>query len=120
MDFACHANLTQVFLHLLSLFSPVTVAQVLDFSLCDMSWNNSSSSVAYEQIPQFVLEAMLVVLAVTQTLKQSIDMYKATKQWQPNRYMERLVRDGILYFLAYVSIFPSLSFPSVAVTFCHP
>ena len=34
-------------------------------------------------------------------------MYKATKQWQPNQYMERLVKDGVLYFLVYVSI-PSL------------
>ncbi|KAF8427615.1 hypothetical protein L210DRAFT_3565041 [Boletus edulis BED1] len=25
-------------------------------------------------------------------------MYRATKQWQPNRYIQQLVRDGILYF----------------------
>ena len=113
MDFTCHANLIQVSLYLLPPFSPVTIAQVLDFSLCDTSWSYPSSSVSYEQIPQFVLEAMLVVLAITQTLKQSIDMYKATKQWQPNRYMGRLVGDGILYFLAYVS----LSF--VSICYCH-
>jgi len=26
-------------------------------------------------------------------------MYKATKQWQPNHYMQLFARDGILYFL---------------------
>ena len=34
-------------------------------------------------------------------------MYKATKQWQPNRYMQQFVRDGIIYFLMYVTPFPS-------------
>jgi len=29
-------------------------------------------------------------------------MYKATKQWQPNRYMQKLVGDGILYFFVNV------------------
>ena len=33
-------------------------------------------------------------------------MYKATKEWQPNHYMQLFVRDGILYFVVYVSPFP--------------
>ena len=37
-------------------------------------------------------------------------MYKATKKWQPNQYMQLFVKDGILYFLSYVS---PLSFISV-------
>ena len=70
----------------------------------------------FDEIPRFALGAMLLILAVAQTLKQSVSMYKATKQWQPNRYMGRLVKDGVLYFLVYVSI-PSLplSFPFVTV-----
>lgn len=66
-------------------------------------------------IPRFILGAILLVLAVTQTLKQSIHMYKAKKAWQLNRYIERLVKDGILYFLLYVSVSPSLF--SIC---CHP
>ncbi|KAN0080314.1 hypothetical protein V8E55_009880, partial [Tylopilus felleus] len=42
------------------------------------------------------------VLAVIQTIKQSVNMFKATKQWQPNKYMQQLMTDGILYFLVYV------------------
>ena len=36
-------------------------------------------------------------------------MYKATKQWQPNCYMQLFVKEGTLYFLVYVSPFPFLS-----------
>ncbi|KAN0080150.1 hypothetical protein V8E55_009716 [Tylopilus felleus] len=35
-------------------------------------------------------------------MKQSVNMYKATKLWQPNRYMQQLVTDGTIYFLAYI------------------
>lgn len=117
----CHSNLIQVDPHLLPPFSPVTIVQVMDVSICNSSWNNSRLVIpVYNGIPRFLLGATLLMLAVTQTLKQSISMYRATKQWQPNRYMERLAKDGILYFLVYVSSFPLLSFPSVTVTFCDP
>ncbi|KAF8449462.1 hypothetical protein L210DRAFT_863951 [Boletus edulis BED1] len=49
-------------------------------------------------VPRLVLAAALVILAVTQTVRQSVEMYKATKKWQLNRYMQLLVRDGIFYF----------------------
>ena len=42
-------------------------------------------------------------------------MYKATKQWQPNWYMEQLMGDSILYFLAYVSVSTSL----ISICNCH-
>ena len=63
---------------------------------------------------------MLLILAVTQTLKQLVNMYKVTKQWQLNQYMERLVRDGLIYFLVYVAVFYPRSFPSSTVTNSHP
>ena len=49
---------------------------------------------------------MLLILAVIQTLRQLVGMYKATKQWQLNQYMQQLMGDGILYFLVYVSSHP--------------
>jgi len=48
---------------------------------------------------RFVLSAALVIFAVSQALKQSFEMYKATQQWQSNRYMQKMVGDGILYFV---------------------
>ena len=56
-------------------------------------------------IPQLLLSVALLVLAVIQTWKQSVDMYKATKQWTPNKYMQHLMKDESLYFLMYVSTF---------------
>jgi hypothetical protein len=63
---------------------------------------------------------MLLILAVISSLKESVVTYKATKQWQPNRYMQQFVKDGILYFLAYVSPFPFLSVPFIIITFSGP
>ena len=86
--------------HLLASFSPVTVVQFLDLSFCTASLNNVPSLlIIYDAIPRFVLAVVLLALAVTQTLTQSIHMYKATKQWQPNQYIQQFVTDGILYFL---------------------
>ncbi|KAF8419129.1 hypothetical protein L210DRAFT_3766728 [Boletus edulis BED1] len=81
----------------------VTLAQVLDFSSCSISFINTPSRLyVYRAAPRLVLAAVLVILAVSQTLKQSFEMYKATKQWQPNRYMQKLVGDGVLYFIVNV------------------
>jgi len=49
---------------------------------------------------RMVLGVMLLILAVISTLKESVVMYKATKQWQPSCYMQLFMKDGILYFLA--------------------
>ncbi|KAF8126726.1 hypothetical protein EV363DRAFT_561121 [Boletus edulis] len=76
----------------------VTIVQVLDFSLCSISFGNVLPSV-YLIAPQLVLNAGLMFLVVFQSLKQSFEVYKATKQWQSNRYMQQLLRDGILYFV---------------------
>ncbi|KAF8428952.1 hypothetical protein L210DRAFT_3116192 [Boletus edulis BED1] len=81
----------------------VTLNQVSDFSFCNISYINTPATVqVYRAAPRLVLSAALVILAVSQTLKESFEMYKATKQWQPNRYMQKLVGDGILYFIVNV------------------
>ena len=107
---------------LLPLFSPVTAVQVIGFSFCNSSLTNDRASHLMLGIIvlRIVLSVMLLMLAVVSTFKESIAMYKATKLWQPNRYMQQLVQDGIFYFLAYVSHFPILSVPFVTVTFSCP
>ncbi|KAF8440000.1 hypothetical protein L210DRAFT_3541406 [Boletus edulis BED1] len=78
----------------------VTIGQVSDFSFCNISGMNTPATLqVYQTAPRLVISAALVILAVSQTLKQSFEMYKVTKQWQPNRYMQKLVGDGILYFI---------------------
>jgi len=77
-----------------------TIVQVLDHTFCNASFINVPPSIyLFDAGLRFFLSATLLTLAVIPTLKQSVEMYKATKQWQPNKYMQQLVRDGILYFL---------------------
>lgn len=48
--------------------------------------------------------AAMCLLAIIRFVRQSLQMYRATKQWQPNRYMSLLVTQGIFYFFAYVPV----------------
>jgi len=81
----------------------VTLAKVSNFSFCNPSFINTPAIIeVYRVAPRLVLSVTLVILAVSQTLKQSFEMYRVTKQWQPNQYMQKLVGDGILYFIVEV------------------
>ena len=40
----------------------------------------------------------MCILVIAQLMKQLLQMYSVNKQWQLNRYMKLLVREGILYF----------------------
>ncbi|KAI9462730.1 hypothetical protein HD554DRAFT_2175860 [Boletus coccyginus] len=94
----------------------VTVIQVLDFSVCDASFGNGASiAYLYTTIPRVTLSVTLLILALIITLKESVDMYRETKQWQPNRYMKQLMKDQIIYFLVYVSPFPALLIPIIPI-----
>ncbi|KAF8558825.1 hypothetical protein OG21DRAFT_1519573 [Imleria badia] len=57
---------------------------------------------------------VMCILAIVQFVRQSLQMYRVTKQWQLNRYMGLLVKQGILYFLAHVLVSSFLVF-SVAI-----
>ena len=102
--------------YLLPPFSPVTVVQVIDVAFCNMSLSNGSLQQLLgmaRAVLQTVLGTLLLILAVISTLKESIVMYKATKKWHPNHYMQLFVKDGILYFIVYVCLPSPLSFSSV-------
>jgi hypothetical protein len=78
----------------------VTVIPVANLTVCNASLTDSPPLVnLYDGMPRLVLSIMLFILVVIQTLRQSIQMYKATKDWQPNRFILQLTGDGILYFL---------------------
>ncbi|KAF8452924.1 hypothetical protein L210DRAFT_3755861 [Boletus edulis BED1] len=79
----------------------LSAVRILEFSICCSSTDNTSHA-GYYVAPRLVLSALLAILAIFQTVKQSFEMYKATKQWQPNRYMQKLAKEGILYFLVNV------------------
>ncbi|KAF8547005.1 hypothetical protein OG21DRAFT_1527454 [Imleria badia] len=83
--------------------SSITV-QVGNFSYCyaSSSSNTQSQRFASHMIDsslQFVLSVTLLILAGFQTLKQSVEIYRVTKQWKLNQYLKQLMEDGIVYFL---------------------
>lgn len=51
---------------------------------------------------QLTLALIMFLLVVVQFVKESLQMYKATNRYQLNPYMNLLVREEMLYFLAYV------------------
>ncbi|KAF8553945.1 hypothetical protein OG21DRAFT_1497349, partial [Imleria badia] len=44
--------------------------------------------------------AVMCIFVIVQFVRQSLQMYRVTKQWQLSQYMSLLVRQGILYFVA--------------------
>ena len=60
---------------------------------------------------QITLGGSTCIFVVTQFVRESHQMYKATKQFQLNHYMNLLVREGMIYFFAYVHISSFHPFP---------
>jgi len=75
----------------------VAISQVLDYSVCQETLTVIGPDMKYIVIQPTVFYVLLLTLALVPTAKQSIAMYKATKQWQPNRYMSLIVREGVFY-----------------------
>ena len=66
--------------------------------------------------------AAMCILVIAQSVRQSVQMYRVTKQWQVNQYMSLLIQQGNLYFFAYVlvsSFSPSSLLPNQAREFVH-
>ncbi|KAG8216188.1 hypothetical protein J3R82DRAFT_8212 [Butyriboletus roseoflavus] len=72
-------------------------------SFCNPTFTITSQLGNYKLIPRLILAVLLLILAVARLCTESYQSYKATRQWQVNRYLNILVRDGVLYFIAYVA-----------------
>lgn len=81
----------------------VATLQILGFSACQVQ----PTSVVWLEVStilQVTHSATTCVLAMVQFVRQLLQMYRVTKQWQPNRYMNLLVNQGIMYFSVYVLV----------------
>ena len=88
-------------LHLLA--AAVATGQILDFSFCVVqtappTWDNMAA------ILQITHGIAMCILVIIQGVRQSLQMYHVTKQWQLNRYMKMLVQQEILYFFVCVTL----------------
>ena len=64
-------------------------------------------------IVQSILSGTMCILAIIQSMRESFQMYRVTKQWQLNRYMRVMTEQGILYFFACVCIHSLVSNPEL-------
>ncbi|KAF8552125.1 hypothetical protein OG21DRAFT_1486466 [Imleria badia] len=81
-----------------SRYMQTKTVQILDFSYCVWQ-NNLPSLMKVVSILQMTHAAAMCILAIAQFVRQSLQMHFVTKGWQLNRYINLLVRQGILYFL---------------------
>ncbi|KAI9566850.1 hypothetical protein HD554DRAFT_1070249 [Boletus coccyginus] len=77
--------------------------------------------VKVNSVIQMVNGAAVCILAIAQFVKQSLQMYRVTRQWELSRYMGLLVKQGIFYFLAVfmfclINILASLGTLSIKTT----
>ena len=94
----------------------VTVVQVLNMSLCAPA-PASPTLTDMDAIFQLILGAMMYMLVMFQFIKQSLQMYRARKQWQLNHYITMIFREGLLYFILYVPIFLPIPYISADKTY---
>ncbi|KAF8420300.1 hypothetical protein L210DRAFT_3574716 [Boletus edulis BED1] len=79
----------------------VSIFQVLDITVCATVIETRSGINLYPII-QCIPSAILSIMVVAQSMKQSLQMYRVTRKWELNRYVALLVRDGVLYFFVYI------------------
>ena len=79
-----------------------TTIQILNFSFCAVQFASLWLKAAF--ILQITHGATMCTLMIVQFVRQSLQMYHVAKQWQLSRYMTLLIRQGILYFFAYVLV----------------
>ncbi|KAF8838714.1 hypothetical protein BDN67DRAFT_971104 [Paxillus ammoniavirescens] len=87
----------------LKTYMTMSILEVVDVKVCALTCktcNAVSLLPNYTYISRLVLDTLLCFLAVTQYVRQLLQMHKAVKKWQSNRYMELLVQQSILYFIA--------------------
>ncbi|KAF9231087.1 hypothetical protein BU15DRAFT_82845 [Melanogaster broomeanus] len=79
----------------------VTDLKMVDIEFCTVTYAASITHFAkLHTLPQYVLSILLVVLSISQFVRESLQMHKAVKQWQSNRYMSLLTGQSVLYFIA--------------------
>ena len=92
----------------------IIIAEVLDYSVCESQAVVPFSLIVLQPAAQVILGTLMCLLAIIRFIRESLQMYRVTKQFEISRYLSLLTRDGILYFLVYVTPCPSSHFLSYA------
>ena len=89
-------------------------ARVPDLSFCVVQFSSIGNSVIVILLvgsAELALGALMCLLVVVQFIRELLQIYKATKRFRPNHYTILLVREGMIYFLAYVHVSSFLPYP---------
>ena len=74
--------------------------QVLNVSYCILRPGPTFLLKMAIVVVQITLGVAMCLLVAIQFIKESLQMYKATKRFQMNRYTNLLAREGMTYFAA--------------------
>ena len=77
---------------------------MLDLSVCVLQGNPQKWYPIAADGTIVALGTLMCLLVVIRFARESLQMYKVSNQFQVGRYMSLLARDGVLYYLVYVSI----------------
>lgn len=82
----------------------IAQVQVLDFSFCTFQAHSSLAiwTGITLDIVQIILGGVMCLLVGVQFIRQSFQMYRATRRFELGCYMSLLTREGLFYFLVYV------------------
>ncbi|KAF9237832.1 hypothetical protein BU15DRAFT_62856 [Melanogaster broomeanus] len=80
----------------------IDVSVLFGITTCTLSLNVPSSISTYSPISKVILSTLLCGFAVVQLVRESLQMYRAIKQWRSNQYLDLLVRESVLYFVVYL------------------
>jgi len=87
----------------------VETIQILDTSFCSFQLYSPSVDVWAQglvaTIPQMVHGALLCTLVIIHFVKQSIQMYRVSLRWELNKYVNLMVKQGIIYFFVAFSLY---------------
>ena len=85
---------------------------MLEFSFCVLQ-DYSTIWALFVASGQVILGALMCLLIIIKFIVESLQMYKARKRYrfQLGRYTNLLVREGMIYYLAYVYVSSFLLFP---------
>ncbi|KAF8558535.1 hypothetical protein OG21DRAFT_1481242 [Imleria badia] len=79
-------------------YGTVSVVQLLDITACNSVFKTQKWNVAFTVV-QFILGTSMCILVMAHFVRNSLQTHQATRKWQLNRYVARLIGDGLLYFL---------------------
>jgi len=83
-------------------YLPAVTLQISQFSVCELGHSPLTQWWARAvTILRMIHGAVLCMLSSVQFLRMSLQMHRATSQWQLNQCMNLLVREGVLYFIAF-------------------